>query len=89
MTAKRLSRLRQIKAKRLTNGDKSVQKGARKAHVVVHDKQPVALRVAGRLDHPVQVLELATRQVLGHRHRPQGGVRRAGRAERDAHVVAV
>ena len=41
MAAERLRRLRQVKAKRLTNRNEPVKERARKAHVVVDDERPV------------------------------------------------
>ena len=77
MAPERLGRLSQIEAEYLTDRDKSVKERARKAHIVVNDDHPVGC-VTGRLEDPVQVLELAAAELLVKRMRSQCGIRRSG-----------
>src|SRR5918994_2078786 len=81
MTAKRLRRLRQVKPERFTHTHESIKKRAREANIVIDNEQPVGADRGGRRQHPVQVLELASREVTGDGVRLQRGVARAGRAE--------
>ena len=97
MAAERLRRLRQVKAKRLTNRNKPIKERARKAHVVVDDEQSSRPRTVagprGRRTAASTRFRFSNLPPLRSGRRPCArrsvGVRGAGRAEGEAHVVAL
>ena len=84
MAAERLGGLREIELERLADGEEAVEERARQPDVVVDDDGPVGRGRDGRLQHPVQVLELPAGELLGDRPLAQSRIRRAHRAERDS-----